>query len=49
MYKVIDCSNIDKDMAQVIIIDSDEGDVDESLQYSVTMEPADHAILPGGV
>ena len=39
-------------MAQVITIDSnesDDSDVDESLhstlQYSVTMEPADHAIL----
>ena len=38
---------IDKDMAQgyVIIDESDDSDVDESLQYSVNMTPADHAIL----
>lgn len=35
------------DMAQgyVIIDESDDSDVDESLQYSVNMTPADHAIL----
>ena len=32
---------IDKDMAQVFMIT----DEDESLQYSVNMTPADHAIL----
>ena len=38
---------IDKDMAQgyVIIDESDDSDVDESLQYSVNMTPPDHAIL----
>ena len=38
---------IDKDMAQgyVIIDESDDSDVDESLQYSVNITPADHAIL----
>ena len=35
------------DMAQgyVIIDESDDSDVDESMQYSVNMTPADHAIL----
>lgn len=38
---------IDKDMAQVFVIpdESDDSDEDESLQYSVNMTPADHAIL----
>ena len=38
---------IDKDMAQgyVIIDESDDSDVDESLQYSVNMTLTDHAIL----
>ena len=37
---------IDKDMAQVFMItDESDDSEDESLQYSVNMTPADHAIL----
>ena len=38
---------IDKDMAQEYVIsdESDDSDVDESLQYSVKITPGDHAIL----